>query len=403
MKCDEIHPMCSNCRRHGVTCEYGDPFVQPSNGTDNLPPPSYDRASQSSASSPHGPNSPYADLEDIEHAFTADERRLLELRLLHHYITVVTDTFSSEPFRQVWYLDSVRLGFEHPFLLNAIFAISSLHIVCDAGDGLRIYSDDERVQSIAKVINRPKFSLGNIDHAKAHRIYLNLAVRTQREAISSLNPNNADAVFLASVLLSYQALKLLPDSPSPNVYSPPTQWLRMSSAISTVVLAARPLVQEGSLVEMTRTRLMEPDFEDRAAIFNPQNRKPFEALLNWSRYPEPDLDFESKNAYEEALAYIGGVWQAILTKEDPKILFRRLVLLGIMVPSQFATFLDEGRPRALVILAHHFAMTKACEENWWLQGVADREVNGIRSILPAEWQWAMEWPLLVLNQGISAG
>ena len=404
VKCDENHPLCTNCRRHGVPCEYSDPFVPPSNGTDKLPPASFERTRQSSsAPAPHGPDSPYNDSEDIDQALTPDERRLVELRLLHHYTTVVTATFSTESFRQVWYLDSVRLGFEHPFLLNAIFAISSLHLVCDAGESPGIFSDDRRAQSIADAINRPKFSLGNIDQAKVHRVYLNLAVRTQRAAISSLNANNADAIFLASVLLSYQALKLLPDSSSSNVYSPPSQWLRMSSAISTVAQAARPLVQEGSLLEMIRTTQLEPDFRDRAVIFNPQSRKPFEALLDWSSYPEPDLDFETKYTYEQTLAYVGGVWQAILDKEDPKVLFRRLVSLGIMAPPQFATFLDQRRPRALAILAHHFAMAKAGEEHWWLRGVPDREVNGIRSVLPAEWQWAMTWPLLVLSKGISAG
>jgi hypothetical protein len=404
VKCDEIHPVCTNCSRHGVTCEYSDPFLRPTNGTDYLESSSNDRTSQSSSTtSPHGPVSPYTDLEDIEHAFSPDERRLLELRLLHHFTTVVTNSFSAEPLRQVWYLDGVRLGFEHHFLLYAIFAISALHIFCDARDGHRAYVDHEGVKSVATAIETTPVSLENIDHAKAHRIYLNLAVRKQREAISSLNPNNADAVFLASVLLSYQALKLLPDSSTTNVYLPPTQWLRMSRAVFTVVQAARPLVQGGSVVEMIRTTNMEPDFRDHAAIFNPQNVKPFEALLDWSSYPEPDLDLEGKHTYEQTLAYIGGVWQAILNKEAPKVLFRRLVCLGILIPSQFTAFLDQGRPRALAILAHHLAMTKAADEHWWLRGHADREVNGLRSVMTAELQWAMEWPLSITRQGIRVG
>jgi hypothetical protein len=148
---------------------------------------------------------------------------------------------------------------------------------------------------------------------------------------------------------------------------------------------------------------MDPDFRDTAAIFNPQNMEPFEALVDWSRYPEPDLDLEGRSVYERTLAYIGSVWQAILNKESPNVLFRRLVSLGILVPAPFATFLDQGRPRALVILAHHFAMAKAAEEHWWMRGVADREVIGIQSVVPADWRWAMEWPLSVLRQGIRVG
>lgn len=400
VKCDEVHPVCTNCSRHGVACEYGDPFVRPSNDTDDPSPPDHKLKSPFSlATSPHGPDSPYTNLEDIGHALTPDERRLLELRLLHHYTTVVTNSFATDIFRQVWLLDSVRLGFEHPFLLNAIFAITSLHLVCDAGEGPRVYSNDETTR-LVNAIDRPKVSLGDVDPEKAHRIYLNLAVRTQREAVSCINPKNADAVFLASILLSYQALKLLPASPSPNVYSPPTQWLRMSKAIASVVQAATPLVREGSVVDMVRTMQIEPDLRDWAAIFNPQNTKSFEALLDWSSHPEPDLDLEGRNVYEKTLAYIGSVWQAIQKRESPNLLFRRLMSLGILVPTQFATFLDQGRPRALVMLAHHFAMARAAEQHWWMRGVADREVNGIRSVVPPNWQWAMEWPLSVLRQGI---
>jgi hypothetical protein len=166
VKCDEIHPVCTNCSRHAVKCEYSDPFVQASNGSDNLSSLSNDRALSSSAPSPHGPDSPYTDLEDIDHAFTADERRLLELRLLYYFTTVVVNTFSNGPFRQVWSVDSPRLGFEYPFLLNAIFAISSLHMVCNVGETPRIYSDDEKIDVVAKAINRPRFSLGNVDHTE---------------------------------------------------------------------------------------------------------------------------------------------------------------------------------------------------------------------------------------------
>ena len=366
-------------------CTYGDPFVRSPKDADEASPHHNKVASPLLLrSSPHGPESPYADLEDIDQAWAPDERRLLELRLLHHFTPVVVNSFTTEQFRQLWLQDSVRLGFEHPFLLNAIFAITSLYVVCDAGQPPRVSSKGQKAQAGADAINRPDFSLGNISPARAHRIYLNLAVRTQREAVSSINPENADAVFLASVLLSYQTLKLLPDSPGPNLYSPPTQWLRMSNAIAAVLQVAAPLVREGSVVDMVRTTQMDPDFRDTAAIFDPQNMAPFEALVDWSRYPEPDLE-------------------AILNKESPNVLFRRLVSLGILVTAPFATFLDQGRPRALVILAHHFAMAKAAEEHWWMRGVADREVIGIQSVVPADWQWAMEWPLSVLRQGIRVG
>ncbi len=405
VKCDEVHPMCTSCSRHGVHCEYNDPFVRNSNGDAGLQKASNREFSSSADPSLHGPDSPYTDLEDIEHAFNPDERRMLELRLLHHFMTVVTFTFPAsyeQLYQDMWNVTAVRIAFDQPFLLSAILAISSLHLVSSDGGGHHFYAHDKDVLSVARVVDSTQISLGGIDHAKAHRIYLNQAIRQQREAISTLSSQNADAIFLSSILLSYQALKLLPDPSTAAKYSPPIQWLSMSKSITAVVLAARPFVQHDSVLSMLTTTESKPDFRDHDSIFNPQFRMPFEALLDWTNYPEPDFDPEIKHTYEETLAYVGGVYQGLLDKEPPRLIFRRLMTFGAIIPGQFITLLERGRPRALAILAHHFAMAKAVDDHWWTKGTADREVNGIRTILPAEWRWAMEWPLSMLRQGFIA-
>jgi len=109
------------------------------------------------------------------------------------------------------------------------------------------------------------------------------------------------------------------------------------------------------------------------------------------------LDLETRLAYEKTLAYVGGVYLALLDKEAPRVMIRRIVCLGVLAPARYIDLLEQGRPRALAILAHHLALSQAIEEHWWFHGVADRAVNGIQSILPAEWQWAMEWPLSMIR------
>jgi hypothetical protein len=47
----------------------------------------------------------------------------------------------------------------------------------------------------------------------------------------------------------------------------------------------------------------------------------------------------------------------------------------------------------MVILAYFFSLAKAVDNVWWMRGIAEREVFGIQSKLPEEWQWAMAWPL----------
>jgi hypothetical protein len=86
----------------------------------------------------------------------------------------------------MWNIDSVRLGFENHFLLNAIFAATALHLVRNIPESERFYRHDEEFDVRSRVMNSPKPSLGNVDVAKAHRFYLNLAVRQQREVIRKL-------------------------------------------------------------------------------------------------------------------------------------------------------------------------------------------------------------------------
>ena len=407
MKCDEVHPTCGGCARHNVPCTFDDPFISSTNGHDsidarrdgNLKPENNSTfdSSQPSPAALHGPKSPYADLEDIDKAFTPDERRRLELRLLHHFMTIVSYTFpaSNEPsFREMWNVDAVRLAFKHDFLHNAILAIASLHILSDSGGSGTFYALDEDVMSVTRVTNASRSTLpGEFDCEKAHRIYLNLAVRQQREALVKLSSQNADAVFVSALLLQYQALKLLPSHPASATYAPPLQWLQMTKAIGTIVFAAKPIISPGSIMEFMDKTNNEPDFRNREELF--RFNHPFHALLDYDAYPEPPGPdaIEAKNTYRLTLAYVARVYDGLLEKEPPRLLGRRLLCLPVVIPGQFINLVEEGRPRALAILAHHFALAKAVDEHWWFRGTADREVNGIKSILPPEWQWAMEWPI----------
>jgi Fungal Zn(2)-Cys(6) binuclear cluster domain len=398
VKCDETRPGCRNCNKRGISCEYLNSYHHASRPSSSpLPLTESDRIHSPLPLA--GPTSPYADPGDIEHSLGPDERRMLELRLIHHFTTVVVYTFpacNEARFRDLWVVDAVRTAFEHPFLFNAILAISSLHRISDTSPTTYFYQTDENPVMAERIASAISFTNMGIDLAKAHRIYLTTAIRQQREAISNLGPTNADAIFMASLLLSYQSLNLIPDQPTA-FYSPPIEWLKMSKAVHAVVGAAGPMVHNESILALMLSYTTEPDFKDRAAMFNPAYRRPFEALLDWSRYPERDLNVEDQEAYEETLAYVGGVYRAFLNNEAPRVLVRRLVCLGVLAPPRFTTLLEQGRPRALAILAHHFALSRAVDEHWWFHGMADRVVSGIQSILPAEWQWAMVWPLSMIR------
>lgn len=104
---------------------------------------------------------------------------------------------------------------------------------------------------------------------------------------------------------------------------------------------------------------------------------------------------EAQNAYEKTLSYVGSVHLAVATDEPIYSLVRRFMGLPTFVPTLFIDLIAEQQPRALFILAMFFALMTRASSVWWVGDIPLREVLAIQSVLPQEWQAAMEWPLKV--------
>ena len=333
------------------------------------------------------------------------QRRTLELRLIHHYITAVARTLpasvgeagsKSEIVREVYIVDILQMAFAYPFLLNTIFAISALHKTLPQREETLSQTTVATTQQIPlpPPAKAPALSPAEVaEYARAHRIYLNTAIQQQRKALMELSAENADAVCLNSVFLSICALKILPEEEN-LPYEPPIRWLSMSQAIRAVVKASQPLLPENAAMRKIIENA-EPDFSDEAAIFNEAFIDQFQAILE---YPEQHLaNKEDTQVYRRSVAYIGGMYQAIRNGEARRQVARRISSAAPVLPKHLVTLVEQKRPRALVIIAHLMSMCKYVDDYWFYQGIAEHEVSGIQSILPDEWQWAMEWPIKMLK------
>ena len=80
-------------------------------------------------------------------------------------------------------------------------------------------------------------------------------------------------------------------------------------------------------------------------------------------------------------------------RRSAAISVRRVIGFPMLVHPRFVTLVEEEQPRALVILAHYFALVARLRGLWWMGDSGRREVLGIQSALPEEWQDAMQWPL----------
>lgn len=423
VKCNEQHPSCSACLRHGVACEYPDAPAQGQASQDpsehSLSRGSTPLASETTTGSfttketptstqghtaLNGPDTPYSDIAGSL-ALTESRRHALELFLLHRFTFIVATTFPSfryESTKLMYTHQAPTLACDNRFLFDTIFAVTALHI--------------------CKTIPRPKVgyteqdelpeAFRGMDFAQLHRIYLNQAIRKQREAISSLGPSNSDAIGLTSVMLSIMATCLLPDAEGEGeIYKPPIQWLRMASAVAIVFQAAAPHVRQGSIMMSYFQKDRKPSFADSDYLFNPSHTKPFRKLLEFqptakTLFGHVDLreaDPLRKETCRLTLACVGSIYTAIREGEPPHYLCQRVTSFAPLCPTHFIDLLAEKSPLAMLILAHFMAMMKHLDEEfWWFKGRPEREIYGIQSILPEEWQWGLAWPLAVLKSPLRA-
>jgi hypothetical protein len=395
VKCDETHPVCRHCERHGVPCEWG-------GDSDRKQTPAKETKLSKSSSlppaSPAGLDSPYSidmDLED-EVLQESQERRMLELQLLQHFTSVITNTLPSNCYgllRKVMTNTCIDLALQHPMLLNTILALSALHLSREyQAPNVNFCTDDNYSNEIEL---ESKVLRGNHSAATLHRVYLNLAVRQQREALVEVGEHNAEALFFSALFMSYLAIGLIKKDPVKD-YGPPAHWLRMVRGIQQITFMVGEKFSTPLLINWINEEGKNPNFRDYKTMFDPELRVPFESLLDWVNFPEQDDDPDTRAMYEATLSYIGGMYRGIQTKEPLQTTFRRVISMGLIVPPAFHTYIDERRPRALVFLAYYCSMTVVLNDHWAFHGWAEQEVKGLTDLIPSAWHCFLEWPKTML-------
>ncbi|KUJ23608.1 uncharacterized protein LY89DRAFT_664012 [Mollisia scopiformis] len=384
MACNETRPICGNCGRHGVPCVYNNsPSTsarQPSPNERSFPPPKSkdldllaDYRPTLFIPPPNDPNVQYllSSMDSDDEKWEIPEgkpRRRLELRLQQNFIERTSQTLSgcqNAPVREVWAVEVPKLAFSNDNVLYGMLALSALHL---------LKSEPE-----------------NQELRLARQAYKGLALREHRRAIPGLSSDTADAVCYASTLVMTDAFARLQDRPL-DPWTPPMEWIQMARGSGSVFGAAFDQINNIRTAKIMPVVDAEPQLTDATVLFAESNRRGLEHLLRQDLSNER-WDHDTQYAYQRALNYIGGVEKAVERGEHPLGTCRRMMAFALLGPKQFYLFVEEYRPRALVILAHYFAIYSKMEDLWWIGNVARREIQGIQRVLPAEWQGLMRAPL----------
>jgi hypothetical protein len=306
------------------------------------------------------------------------QRRLLEHRLMLNYVQNLAQPFPISPSRdwqQLFTRVMPKLALTHDNLLYAMLTVSASNLLLAEPDDMDLFS--------------------------ARQSYLILTMREQRNMVERLSVETADAVCFTSLLLLLNSFTMLRERKL-EPYMPPLEWLHMGRGAGTVIwMSIQAAHQSGDFTQSSIYIISKsyPRFGGQdESYFDPAMRKDLNGILTQAIPCGEVWDDDTKEAYEKTLSYVGSVQNAIHNGEPVYALLRRIQAFPLLLPSKFVGFLEECRPRALVVLAHFFATVAQVQGVWWLgadqdESTAKREIRAISKVLAPEWQPQLVWPL----------
>ncbi|KAI5205238.1 hypothetical protein AUEXF2481DRAFT_9029 [Aureobasidium subglaciale EXF-2481] len=386
VKCDEAKPACGGCSRHHVPCIYLTNESPRAASTEvSLSPhalPQTDQVQLKTAINqvltPPTNNDPVT-ADDILDLPESRQRRMLELRLWHNYVTVVATPFHTQApisaLIQIWNNHMPHIAMRHDNLLNTIYAFSATNLLRDA-------PDDEQLLT-------------------AQRIYLSLALREQRAAVIKFHTQaeEPDSLCFTSIMMTMNAFGSLQER-TRQPYKPPTDMLRLGIGACAMFEEALKSARKFPASKIVTFIENQPFFCSIPRMFDEEHRGPFVGILGPRNaqgvYEDSELwNAEVREAYEYTLSYIGTMYTAVLNEESLHQICTRICAFTLYVPKKFVDMVEELRPRALVILAHFFSLATKGSAHWWVGQTPMREVQGLRRIVPLEWQRHLRWPLVM--------
>ncbi|KAK8061518.1 hypothetical protein PG994_007884 [Apiospora phragmitis] len=414
IKCDEVYPSCGNCVKHGVSCDFENSnflvvpeIPSPPGGYYYASPVSsnHDRSicgsgawataspsATSCGSAPltlyRQPSVPYPMLSQ-----TSGTNRMLELRLLHHYTTSTYKHLSvmGPGSETVWCERVPQLALSTAggsssdsstnFLMDVLLAVSALH--------LRTASPNDR-------------TLIRASHA-----YTAAALSAYNASLSrGIKKSNAEALLITALFITFQAtasralgdgdrdsmvvIKKERKSPSPEEdqtwayhgvecpeYELPLSWFYSFQGVKTILSGSWSWIQNSTVLIPIIQSLPGLDVtlsSDRSTFFGSLLDGLVDELEIFEM--DPASRILTEQAYNHAVTMLN--WAHRIPHTGAPILFM------FAVSRRFIELLEARRPRALVILACHFAQLKSLDGAWWLRGLPKREVTGIVSLFEEE-------------------
>jgi hypothetical protein len=312
-------------------------------------------------------------------ATSTSQWRSLELRLMHHYTAVVSQTM---PYcdgipSEAWQKTIPRLSVESEAVLNPMLTLTALHI--------HVYSPNDSVMAIAV------------------RRYLDRALLDHRYALENCD-GLSEKLWLSATILSH-IYWLLSHQVQPNEkFELPLQAFTVMRGLGIIAARRRDHLSRLNYRWVEHKDLVrikpEPELSTATQTQLQSIRKELTTLLdafNISPLPEQDRD-----VYMEVKDYVLYHYHAYYSGAASQHLQRFVSYMVMMCPPRYRTMLEEHDPLAMGLMARMLVLLCGVDRAWWVNGgglyeVVERDIKGMHELMPDRFSWVMNWPCRVLR------
>lgn len=364
-QCDETRPKCDKCTYRRLHCTYL-----------KIPPaPSPRGEAVAGASNESTPSQDHTESHtDTEYPSNRPEGAGLkysikDLELMHVFST---ETYKSlcgdESDMHDWQTLIPQQAYTHEFLLQGMLALASLHITATTADSNR--------------------ALSFLDTALQ---YNNLSFGPFRHALSNLTPQNCDAVYASSAIITVIGIAM-PYLDSKyrggqlNMLDTMTTAFNLLQGAQSISWASGPWLQASIFSKIGFWEMKTAELDDDTA-------NAFERLLQLNALTR-ELSEEEHNTTRETIEFLRSCFAKFAQRPHPATILGWLLYankdfverLRFRQPLQLLVFMHWGV--LLNELGHHF---------WWAKGSGKALVEELlleltTSNADSRWQHALQWP-----------
>ncbi|KAI1622374.1 hypothetical protein EDD37DRAFT_470608 [Exophiala viscosa] len=380
IKCNEVHPTCSNCERRQIVCD----FSLSSDASNSPSDPADGRRQSSQLASVKGEKRTSSQhvidpfhLPDLVSTKKTTELDITDLQLMHHFTSVVALNLANSQTAEalaLWQTHAVKLGFKHHFLLRGILAVAAFHWA---------YLHPEQ---------KAEYDLIGTTHQS-------IALTDFQETLGHVDESNCHALFAFSCLLIVLAFASSTKDKPRGFNSDVLHWFYLLRGANSVL----NLHSETIKASFLKPLLDEMGHIENAAAYTLPDTDQITKLFRLCA--SSDHDKETAQALDLAIhSLLSTFIQASLLKARNDGTILTTFVWPINLPPKFLDLLSEKQPEAMVVLAHYCVLMywgeSKDQDTWFISGWARYMLETVKESVPEIWQEHLQWPQMMMNDSM---